>query len=86
MASGPPGTPDTIDQFGKLTLRYASRLRHLGVKRIHAGTPVPILVAATTVTVINKNGHHVLSSHHIDADTNYWRNQHKNPGQRPGNL
>jgi hypothetical protein len=41
---------------------------------------------ATTVTVISKNDHHVLSSHHIDPDRNYWRNQTKNPGRWPGNL
>jgi transposase InsO family protein len=77
---------DTIDQFGKLTLRHASRLHHLGIGRTHAGTPVLILVATTTVTVISKTGHHVLSSHHIDPDTNYWRNEQKNPGRWPGNL
>jgi transposase InsO family protein len=77
---------DTVDQFGKLTLRHASRLHHLGIGRTHANTPVLILVTATTVTVISKAGHHVLSSHHIDADKNYWRNQNKNPGRWPGNL
>jgi transposase InsO family protein len=77
---------DTVDQFGKLTLRHASQLRHLGIGRTHAGTPVLILVSADTVTVISKTGHHVLSSHHIDADKNYWRNQNKNPGRWPGNL
>ncbi len=77
---------DTVDQFGKLTLRHASRLHHLGIGRTHAGTAVLILVTTTAVTVISKTGHHVLSSHHIDADTNYWPNQNKNPGQRPGNL
>jgi hypothetical protein len=45
-----------------------------------------ILVAATTVTVISKTNHQVLSSHHIDPDKNYWRNQNKNPGRWPGNL
>ncbi|CAM3174491.1 hypothetical protein X011_08410 [Mycobacterium tuberculosis variant microti OV254] len=30
-----------------------------------------------TVTVISKTGHHVLSSHHIDPNKNYWRNQNK---------
>jgi transposase InsO family protein len=77
---------DTIDQFGKITLRHASRLRHLGIGRAHAGTPVLILVTTTNVTVISKTRHHVLSSHHIDADKNYWRNQNKNPGRWPGNL
>ena len=74
------------DQFGKLTLRYASRLHHLGIGITHAGTPVLILVASHTITVISKTGNHVLSSHRIDPDRNYWRNQNKNPGRWPGNL
>jgi transposase InsO family protein len=70
---------DTVDQFGKLTLRHGSRLHHLGVGRTHAHTPVLILVTTNTVTVISKTGHHVLSSHQIDPDRNYWRNQNKTP-------
>ncbi|EPQ72292.1 transposase [Mycobacterium marinum str. Europe] len=77
---------DTVDQFGKLTLRHASRLHHLGIGRAHAHTPVLILVATSTVTVLSKTGHHVLSSHTINPDKNYWRNQQKNPGRWPGNL
>jgi hypothetical protein len=45
-----------------------------------------MLVTTTTGTVLSKNPHHVLSSHHIDPDRNYWRNQTKNPGHWPGNL
>jgi integrase-like protein len=48
---------DTVDQFGKLTLRHASRLHHLGIGRTHAHTPVLILVTADTVTVISKTGY-----------------------------
>jgi transposase InsO family protein len=70
---------DTVDQFGKLTLRHGSRLHHLGVGRTHAHTPVLILVTTNTVTVISKTGHHVLSNHQIDPDRNYWRNQNKTP-------
>jgi len=47
---------------------------------------VLILVTTVTVTVISKNHHRVLSSHQIDPDQNYWRNQNKNPDPRPGNL
>jgi transposase InsO family protein len=77
---------DTVDQFGKLTLRHASRLHHLGIGAAHAHTPVLILVAANTVTVISKTGHQLIASHHIDPAKNYWRNQQKNPGRWPGNL
>jgi transposase InsO family protein len=75
---------DTVDQFGKLTLRHGSRLHHLGIGRHHAGTPVLILVATQTVTVISKTGHHLIASHTIDPDRNYWRNQQKHPGRWPG--
>src|SRR5215212_1952789 len=75
---------DTVDQFGKLTLRHGSRLHHLGIGRNHTGTPVLILVATQTVTVISKTGHQLIASHQIDPDRNYWRNQQKNPGRWPG--
>jgi hypothetical protein len=74
---------DTVDQFGKLTLRYGSRLHHLGIGRAHAATPVLILVT-TTVTVLSNPDHRVIATHHIDPDRNYWRNQQKSPGRWPG--
>jgi transposase InsO family protein len=75
---------DTIDQFGKLTLRYGSRLHHLGIGRAHANTPVLILVTTTTVTVLTNPDHRVIATHHIDPERNYWRNQQKSPGRWPG--
>lgn len=77
---------DTVDQFGKLTLRHGSRLHHLGIGRRHAGTPVLILVTTQTVTVISKTGHHLIGSHLIDPDRNYWPNQQKTPANGRGNL
>jgi transposase InsO family protein len=88
----PPGLPaddhfrirhDTVDQFGKLTLRYASRLRHLGIGRAHAGTKVLILVTATAVTVIAKPTHQLIATHTINPDRNYWPNT-KQPRKTPG--
>jgi transposase InsO family protein len=75
---------DTVDDCGKLTLRYASRLHHLGIGIAHAGTKVLILVTATTVTVIAQPNNQLIASHHIDPDRNYWRNQQKRPGRWPG--
>ena len=77
---------DTVDQFGKLTLRHGSRLHHLGIGRTHAGTPVLILVTTQTVTVISKTGYQLIASHTIDPDHNYWRNQQKRPGHGRGDL
>ena len=77
---------DHVDAGGGVSIRHAGRMHHLGIGITHAHTPVLILVAATTVTVISKTNHQFLSSHHIDPDKNYWRNQNKNPGRWPGNL
>lgn len=40
-----------IDRFGKLTLRRAGQLHHLGVSRQHARKTVLILTDKTTVTI-----------------------------------
>lgn len=77
---------DRVDQFGKLTLRRAGRLHHLGIGKPHAHTPVLILTTATDVTVINRHTGHVLSRHDIDPDRNYWRNQQKRPADGQGDL
>jgi transposase InsO family protein len=77
---------DVVDQFGKLTLRHGSLLPHLGIGRQHGGTPVLILVATQTVTVISKTGYQLIASHHIDPDRNYWRNQQKIPAKGRDSL
>ena len=47
---------DRIDKTGKVTLRYRSKLIHIGVGRAHAGTRVLLLVADQHVRVITDNG------------------------------
>ncbi len=46
-----PHPPRHVDDCGKLTLRNASRLHHLGIGRSHAGTKVLILIIATTAAI-----------------------------------
>lgn len=75
---------DTVDNCGKLTLRYASRLHHLGIGTAHAGTKVLILITTTTINVLAIPNYQLIASHHIDPDRNYWRNQQKRPGRWPG--
>ena len=91
--SRPPGHPadehfrvrhDTVDHCGKLTLRHASRLHHLGIGITHAGTQVLIIVTTTTVTVLTTPEYQLIASHTIDPNHNYWRNQQKRPGRWPG--
>ena len=79
-------SPTAIDAYGKLTLRYASRLHHLGIGTTHAGTKVLILVTATTVTVLATPKYQLIASHRIDHDHNYWHNQQNAPADGRGDL
>lgn len=68
---------DRIDPTGKVTLRYRSKLLHLGVGRRHAGTPVLLLVKDRHVRVINDDGA-LLATFTLDPTKQYQ------PQQRPG--
>ena len=74
---------DTIDRHGKLTLRHAGQLHHLGLGRRHGGTPVLILIDKTHATVTNRHTGEVLGSYLIDPDKNYWPKQQEEPDHRP---
>jgi transposase InsO family protein len=74
---------DHVDRLGKITLRRAGRMHHLGVGVAHAGSAVTLLIDAATVTVIHTDTGEVLSEHTIDPDRSYWPNQHKPPGRWP---
>jgi len=47
---------DRVDKTGCVTLRYQSRLRHIGVGRAHKGQRVLLLVADRDVRVVNEDG------------------------------
>ncbi len=47
---------DKIDITGAVTLRYNSRLHHIGIGRKHAGTRVLVLVADLDVRVLTQDG------------------------------
>ena len=47
---------DRIDKVGRITLRYNSRLHHIGIGRRHAGTPVLLLVADLHIRVLTQDG------------------------------
>ena len=75
---------DRIDSHGKISLRRAGRMHHLGVGAGHARRRVLAIVDQTTVTVIDLTTGEILSTHTIDPDRSYWRNQQKHPGRWPG--
>lgn len=47
---------DRIDKVGRVTLRYNSRLHHIGLGRHHHGTRVLILAADLNIRILTENG------------------------------
>jgi hypothetical protein len=70
---------DRIDSGGNVTLRYKSKLLHLGVGRRCAGTRVLLLVADRDVRVVNDDGE-LLAEFTINPNKTYQTQ--KRPGQR----
>jgi hypothetical protein len=75
---------DRLDHNGRMTLRRAGRMHHLGIGKTHARTRVLALADEHQVTVLDLATGEVISTHDIEPDKNYWRNQNKEPGRWPG--
>jgi transposase InsO family protein len=74
---------DRLDPKGRMTLRRAGRMHHLGVGTAHARKRVLALADDHHITVTDLATGEVLSTHHIQPDKAYWRNQNKEPGRWP---
>ena len=74
---------DHVGTNGKISLRRAGRMHHLGVGATHRGAPVPILIDETTATVIHRTTGETLATCTIDPDHTYWRNNEREPGRWP---
>lgn len=75
---------DHVGTNGKMSLRRAGRMHHLGIGATHRSKRVLALIDDTTVTVIHLDTGEILSEHRIDPDRSYWRNQQQEPGRWPG--
>jgi transposase InsO family protein len=75
---------DKVDKAGKLTLRRAGKLHHMGVAKEYAGQHVLMLIDRSTVTITVQETGEILSKHLIEPEKNYWRNQQRSPGRWPG--
>jgi transposase InsO family protein len=74
---------DRLDTAGKMSLRRAGRMHHLGVGRAHAGKRVIAFADDHHITVAELATGEVLSTHQIDPTRAYWRNQNREPGRWP---
>ena len=77
---------DRLDTLGKMSIRRAGRMHHLGVGAAHARQRVLAIADDTTVTVIALDTAEILSTHLIEPTKTYWRNQQRAPGRWPGAL
>lgn len=74
---------DRLDHNGRMTIRRAGRMHHLGIGAAHARKRVLALADDHHVTVTDLETGEVLSVHLIQPDKSYWRNQNKEPGRWP---
>ncbi len=74
---------DHVGTDGKISLRRAGRMHHLGVGAAHRRTPVLVLIDPTTATVIARTTGEVLATCTIDPTRSYWRNTQRPPGRWP---
>ncbi|MEO7118271.1 MAG: IS481 family transposase [Candidatus Limnocylindrales bacterium] len=75
---------DVIDGGGRMSLRRAGRMHHLGIGASHARRRVVAIGDEHEVTVVAIDTGEVLSSHRIEPERAYWRNQRRDPGRWPG--
>ena len=62
---------DTVDQGGTITIRYAGKLRHLGIGRAHTRTPVIVLINGPHTIVTTRHTGEILAEHTINPDRDY---------------
>ena len=62
---------DKVDKTGRVTLRHASRLHHIGLGYEHIGTTVRILVHDLHITVINADTGELIRDLTLDPTRDY---------------
>ena len=63
---------DTVDAAGKVSLRYDSRLLHIGLGRRHRGSPIVLFVADRAVRIVTPDGD-LLRELTLDPSRDYQR-------------
>lgn len=62
---------DRVDSRGAISIRYAGKLRHLGIGRAYAGTPVLMLIHDRNVLTSDARTGEVIAEHTIDPTKGY---------------
>lgn len=69
---------DRVSKAGNVTVRYLSRLRHIGIGKAHAGKEVRLLIADAHIRVVGADGA-LLRELVLDADRDYQPRLHSSP-------
>jgi len=75
---------DLVDRGGRITLRRAGRLHHLGVGAAHARRRVLAIVDEREVSVVALDTGEVLSTRRIEPERSYWRDQRRDMERETG--
>ncbi len=71
---------DKVDKTGRVTLRHAGRLHHIGLGRTHTGTLVTMLIADLDITIINTTTGEIIRELTLDPTKDYQpKTQPANP-------
>src|SRR4051795_8318016 len=62
---------DRVDKTGTVTLRYNSRLHHIGLGRLHAGTRVTLLIDDLHIRVIDRHTGELLRELTLDPSRDF---------------
>lgn len=62
---------DKVDKTGRITLRHASRMHHIGLGYEHIGTTVRVLIHDLHITVINADTGEIIRDLTLDTSRDY---------------
>jgi transposase InsO family protein len=75
---------DHVGDNGKMSLRHAGQMHHLGIGAHHRSKRILALIDETTVTIVHLDTGEIIATNTINPDHTYWRNNMKEPGRWPG--
>ncbi|MGG7466618.1 IS481 family transposase [Plantibacter sp. YIM 135347] len=70
---------DTIDNHGRITLRHAGRLHHIGLGRTLARTRVIVLIDGLEIRVVHRRTGELIRELTLDTTRDYQPQEPKNP-------
>jgi integrase-like protein len=74
---------DVVDSNGKITLRHAGRLHHIGVGRTHARTPILMLINGCDIRIIHATTGQIIRQLTLNPAVDYQTRGVRKPRKYP---